>query len=75
MNVSEPSPFRRNLLLNLRKSIIVVSVVAVGLFIYAQANGEAVQWLLVLLVAIGMLISSLANAWFDAKKESRRQRS
>lgn len=67
--MSDPTPFRRNLLLNLRKSIIVVGVVAVGLVLYARSNGEEVQWLLVLLVAVGMLISSLVNAWFDARKE------
>jgi hypothetical protein len=63
--------YSRKLLLHLRTSLIVVAVVAVGLLLYAQSNGEAVQWDLVLYVAIGMLVSSLVNTWIEVKKERK----
>lgn len=67
--MSAPSPFVRNLLLNLRTSAIVVAVVAIGLLIYAWAIDEAVEWQLLLYVAIGMSVSTILYAVLDARKK------
>jgi type IV secretory pathway VirB2 component (pilin) len=59
----------RHLLPNIQKSVVVVAVVVVGLILYANTNGEEVRWELVLYIALGMVASSLINAWIDERKE------
>jgi hypothetical protein len=70
--VASFSPFSRHLLLNLRTSLIVVGVVAVGLFIYARFNNEELEWEIVAVVALGMVLSSIGNAIYDAKKKEEK---
>ena len=71
--MTQQTPYTRHLLLNLRKSLVVVAMVGLGLLLFANYYGQAVQWEYVLYVAIGMLVSSLINSWIDARKEERRK--
>ena len=65
------SPFSRHLLLNLRTSLIVVAIVAIGLFIYASFNNEEVEWEIVAVVALGMALSAVGNAIYDTRKKGK----
>jgi type IV secretory pathway VirB2 component (pilin) len=65
------SPYLRHLLLNLRKALVVVAVVGLGLTLFANYYGQAVRWDFVLYIAIGMVASALINSWIDARKEGR----
>ncbi|MBS1910420.1 MAG: hypothetical protein JST22_00415 [Bacteroidetes bacterium] len=68
------SPFTRHLFLHLRTSAIIVSVVALGLWMYAMMHGEEVNWTVVLLVAAAMLGSTLLNTLYDVWKERKAAR-
>ncbi|HVZ37997.1 MAG TPA: hypothetical protein VHI13_01875 [Candidatus Kapabacteria bacterium] len=68
------SPFTRHLLLHLRTSAIIVSVVALGLWMYATMHEEEVNWTVVLLVAAAMLGSTILNTLYDVWKERKAAR-
>ncbi|MEO5930279.1 MAG: hypothetical protein ABIR47_10140 [Candidatus Kapaibacterium sp.] len=72
--MSTSSPFIVALRSYLRRAAIVVTVVAVGLVVYAQMYGEPVNWELVGLVAAGMLLSAAANALWDSRKSKVERR-
>ena len=65
------SPFIGNLLGNLRLSAMIIVVAVAGVVIYALAAGEEVAWNIVVFLAIGMFLSSLLNAWIDARNSAR----
>lgn len=65
---NERPPFVRLLLGNLRLSALVCMAVAAGLAIYALIVAGEFMWNILVFLAIGMLISSLANAWADARR-------
>lgn len=71
MTTSSPV-FKRSLLVNLRKAVIVIAVVSLGLGMYALSREESVQWKLVAIVAGGMLASAFLNAGFDSMVARRR---
>jgi hypothetical protein len=67
------SPFLRHLLRNLRITVIICAVGIVGVLLYALASGEDIAWNIPAFLAIGMILSSVLNAWLDARREARSQ--
>jgi membrane protein implicated in regulation of membrane protease activity len=61
--------FVRNLLGNLRLSAIICAVGLVAVAVYGLIADEPIAWELVVFLVIGMLLSSLVNAWIDVKRE------
>lgn len=66
MNAS-PS-FLRHFLINLRTSFFLVVAVVLVVLGYALIRGSDADWNIVIFMAIGMFVSSLVNALYDAKK-------
>jgi hypothetical protein len=66
------SLFVRNLLGNLRLSGIIIVVGLVGVVIYALVADAEIPWGIVVFLSIGMLLSSLLNAWLDVKRSEHR---
>jgi hypothetical protein len=64
-----PSPFLRHLLGNLRISFFVVVVGAGLVLAYALLSHSEVDWTLPIFIAVGMALSSLLNAAYDARRE------
>jgi hypothetical protein len=69
MSTSSP-PFVRHLIRNLRVSIFVLLVAILLLFLYSLISGGETNWQLGAFVALGMVLSSIVNAFYDARKES-----
>ena len=63
------SPFLRHLVGNLRISFIVIVVAAGLILVYALLTKSEVDWMIEAFIAIGMLLSSLLNAAYDARQE------
>ncbi len=70
-SMNAESPYMRHLLRHLRTSVLVVAVVALGLGLYSFGRGEELQWYYIVLVAAGMLLSSIVNMFVDAAREKR----
>ena len=68
-----PSSFTRNLLGNLRLSIIVCAAIIALLVLYSVVAGTPILWNVVLFLGIGMLASSLINALLDARRKRNQQ--
>ena len=65
------SAFVRLLLGNLRLSAIVCAIAIAALAIYSLFADEPIMWEIAVFLAVGMAVSSLVNAWADARRERR----
>jgi uncharacterized membrane protein YfcA len=66
------SPFVRSLLGNLRMSAMIIVIGVIGIFLYGVIADEEIPWNIAVFLAIGMVLSSLLNAWLDTKRQENR---
>ena len=65
---TQSSSFTRYFLGNIRLSAIVCAIVTAGLAFYAVITDGEMLWEVVVFLSIGMIVSSLLNAWTDARR-------
>lgn len=65
----ESTSFLGHLLANLRLTLLVIAVGAATVVVYALASDQSVEWTIIVYLALGMLLSSLVNAWLDTRRK------
>lgn len=63
------SPFIRSLFANLKLSAIIIAIGLAAVALFGVIAQEPVAWEIPVFLAVGMLVSSVVNALYDARRE------